>query len=58
MAAQRTSLELTPGQRISLTLTPEQQEALRKVTGKNAHALELGAEQVEDRIAPLIIVVC
>jgi len=58
MAAQRTSLSLTPGQRISLKLTPEQQATLRKVTGKDADSLELGAEQVEDRITPLIIVVC
>ncbi len=40
-------------QRISLKLTPEQRDTVRKVTGKQAEALELTAEELEERIAPL-----
>ena len=37
---------------IKIKLTPEQQEEVRKATGKNADALELSAEELEQRIAP------
>ncbi len=37
---------------IRITLTPEQREVVRKVTGKNAEALELSAQELEERIAP------
>jgi hypothetical protein len=36
-----------------LTLTPEQKEQIRKVTGKEAEALELTVEELEERIAPM-----
>jgi hypothetical protein len=36
-----------------MKLTPEQQAAIRKATGKNAEALELSVEELEERIAPL-----
>lgn len=35
-----------------MNLTPEQQAAVRKATGKNASALELSVEELEERIAP------
>jgi hypothetical protein len=38
--------------RISLKLTPEQQRAVREATGRNAEAIELNVEELEDRIAP------
>jgi uncharacterized small protein (DUF1192 family) len=38
---------------IRLTLTPEQKEQIRKVTGKEAEALELTVEELEERIAPM-----
>ena len=35
-----------------MKLTKEQQDQIQKVTGKNAEALELTVEELEDRIAP------
>lgn len=35
-----------------IKLTPEQQAQIRKATGKNAEALELSVEELEERIAP------
>jgi hypothetical protein len=35
-----------------LTLTPEQKDQIRKATGKEAEALELSVEELEERIAP------
>jgi uncharacterized small protein (DUF1192 family) len=37
-----------------LMLTPEQKEQIRKVTGKEAEALELTVEELEERIAPVV----
>ena len=37
---------------VRIKLTPAQQEMVRKATGKNAEALELTVEELEDRIAP------
>jgi len=37
---------------IRITLTQEQREMVRKATGKNAEALELTAQELEERIAP------
>jgi len=37
---------------IRIQLTPEQREMVRKATGKNAEALELSAQELEERIAP------
>jgi hypothetical protein len=39
---------------IRLTLTPEQKDQIRKVTGKEAEALELTVEELEERIAPTV----
>lgn len=38
--------------RVSIKLTPEQQEQIRKATGKDAGALEMSVEDLEERIAP------
>jgi hypothetical protein len=38
-----------------ITLTPEQKEQVRKVTGKEAEAVELSIEELEERIAPLML---
>jgi hypothetical protein len=35
-----------------MTLTPEQKEQIRKATGKDAEAIELTVEELEERIAP------
>ena len=35
-----------------MTLTPEQKEQVRKTTGKEAEAIELSVEELEERIAP------
>jgi hypothetical protein len=37
---------------IRLELTEAQKQEIRKATGKKAEALELTAEELEDRIAP------
>jgi uncharacterized small protein (DUF1192 family) len=36
-----------------MTLTPEQKEQVRKATGKDAEAIELSVEELEERIAPM-----
>jgi hypothetical protein len=35
-----------------MTLTAEQKEQVRKTTGKEAEAIELSVEELEERIAP------
>ena len=35
-----------------MTLTPEQKEQVRQSTGKEAEAIELSVEELEERIAP------
>ena len=40
--------------RISLKLSAEQRAQVKAVTGKDAEALELGVEELEERIAPMI----
>ncbi|HWN18672.1 MAG TPA: hypothetical protein VNO19_07125 [Gemmatimonadales bacterium] len=39
---------------IRMTLTPEQKEQVRKSTGKEAEAIELSVEELEERIAPAL----
>jgi hypothetical protein len=39
--------------RVQIRLTFEQREQVRKATGKNADTLELTAQELEERIAPL-----
>jgi hypothetical protein len=38
-----------------ITLTPEQKEEVRKATGKDAAAIELSVEELEERIAPSVV---
>ena len=37
---------------VRLKLTPDQQVQIKQATGKNAEALELNVEELEERIAP------
>jgi hypothetical protein len=37
---------------VRLKLTPEQQQQVKEATGKDAEALELTVEELEQRIAP------
>ena len=39
---------------IRIDLTPEQKAQVRSATGKDAEAVELSAEELEERIAPRI----
>ena len=39
---------------IRIDLTPEQKEQVKRQTGKDAAALELTVEELEDRIAPIV----
>jgi hypothetical protein len=38
---------------VRIQLTPEQKDLVKKETGKEADAVELTANELEDRIAPL-----
>jgi len=44
---------MASSKRISLKLSPEQREMVVQTTGKNAEALELTVEELEERIAPI-----
>jgi uncharacterized small protein (DUF1192 family) len=46
---------MTTRPNIRITLTPEQKEEVRKATGKEANAVELSVEELEERIAPLTL---
>ena len=39
--------------KVQIKLTPEQREAVKKATGKTAEAIELTAQELEERIAPM-----
>jgi uncharacterized small protein (DUF1192 family) len=43
---------MTTSGNLRITLTPEQKEQVRKATGKEADAVELSVEELEERIAP------
>ena len=40
---------------VRISLTPEQKQQVRKATGKEADTIELTAEELEERIAPMTI---
>ncbi|MGH7703044.1 MAG: hypothetical protein ACREMO_08115 [Gemmatimonadales bacterium] len=40
---------------VRIKLTTEQQDEVRRMTGKNAEALELSVEELEARIAPVLV---
>ncbi len=42
-------------EQVRITLTPEQKNQVRQATGKNAEALELTVQELEERIAPSTI---
>ncbi len=42
----------SPNQHVSLKLSPEQRAAIKKLTGRDADALELSVQELEERIAP------
>jgi hypothetical protein len=39
--------------KVQIKLTPEQREAVKKATGKTADSIELTAQELEERIAPM-----
>jgi hypothetical protein len=39
-------------EQVRITLTPAQKELIKNATGKDASALELSAQELEERIAP------
>jgi hypothetical protein len=41
-----------PKEQFRIQLTPEQKAEVRKATGKDAEAVELSVEELEERIAP------
>ena len=41
-----------PKEQFRIQLTPEQKEQVRRRTGKDAEAIELSVEELEERIAP------
>lgn len=43
---------MTTSGNFRMTLTAEQKEQVRKATGKDAEAIELSVEELEERIAP------
>lgn len=43
---------MSQDKKFRIELTAEQKEELKKMTGKDAEALELTAEELEERIAP------
>ena len=43
---------MSDDKKIRIELTDEQKAELKKMTGKDAEALELTAEELEERIAP------
>ena len=47
---------MASGKRISIKLSPEQQKQVKEATGKQAQAVELTVEELEDRIAPITYV--
>lgn len=40
-------------EQVRIQLTPEQKELIRKSTGKDAGALEMTVQELEERIAPI-----
>jgi hypothetical protein len=40
---------------VRIELTPEQRQAVKKATAKDAEAVELTVEELEQRIAPLYL---
>jgi uncharacterized small protein (DUF1192 family) len=45
---------MTTSGNFRMTLTAEQKDQVRKATGKDAEAIELSVEELEERIAPAL----
>jgi uncharacterized small protein (DUF1192 family) len=45
-----------PKEQFRIELTPEQKSQVRNATGKDAEAVELSVEELEERIAPATII--
>ena len=45
----------SPKEQFRIKLTPEQKAQVRDATGKDAEAVELSVEELEERIAPTTI---
>jgi mRNA-degrading endonuclease RelE of RelBE toxin-antitoxin system len=44
---------MSDAKKVRIELTAEQKEELKKMTGKDAEALAVTAQELEDRIAPI-----
>lgn len=44
-----------PKEQFRIALTPEQKTQVREATGKDAEAVELSVEELEERIAPATV---
>lgn len=44
---------MTTQPKFRITLTPEQKEHVRNATGRDADAVELSMEELEERISPM-----
>ncbi len=44
---------MTTNPSFKISLTDEQKKAVREATGKDAEAIELSVEELEERIAPM-----
>jgi uncharacterized small protein (DUF1192 family) len=45
-----------PKDQVRIELTPDQKANIRNATGKDAEAVELSVEELEERIAPIKLV--
>jgi hypothetical protein len=45
----------SPKDQFRIKLTPEQKTHVREATGKDAEAVELSVEELEERIAPITL---
>ena len=52
---QRRSTVSNPKEQFRINLTPEQKTHVREATGKDAEAVELSVEELEERIAPVTL---
>jgi uncharacterized small protein (DUF1192 family) len=44
-----------PKEQVRIKLTPEQKSEIKNATGKDAEAVELSVEELEERIAPVTV---
>jgi hypothetical protein len=51
----RRSLGSGPQDQVGIQLTAEQKAQIKNATGKDATVLELSVEELEERIAPIVV---